>query len=317
MNTIIKLVLTISLTINAALANTVIEAVIPFAPGGASGKIGHAVASSLTEEFRKNGYELNVVHKPGAGGMIGAAYVAKTPKKQIRLLISSSGFLTSKLWASNGPEYNLDTDFFTLGYLGHAPLVILTHSESKFKTIEQLKNACHSDTHIKVGSAGAGTNTHLSLMIFLTALGCTDNNIIHVAYQGSSPAISDLLGKHIDISSDFLLENLNLIKSNRLIPLVLLDNQRSSELSHIQTFKEVTNKNYKLHSWFIVASNSTENQSELEKIQQLVDSGLTNPKLISTLKNMNLVSVGTSVDKFFLKNQVVVTNSILRNIKNQ
>jgi tripartite-type tricarboxylate transporter receptor subunit TctC len=297
-------------TISIAGARTTIELVVPFAPGGTGSQIAQIVVDSLSPNFEQNNYSLVLVHKVGVGGMLGTAYVAQTPKNQIRLLVTSSGMVTAKIINQAGPAYNLEKDFFALGYLGRSPTVVLVNSKSKYQTVEQLKTACQT-SHITYGSAGVGTVTHISTLDFLKNLGCNLDNVTHIPFSGSAPTLASLIGGHIDLMTDFLSSSSSHIQSGRLKPIVVLKNEKLKSLPSVPTYKTVIGKDYKLHNWFLIASNSTSNK-EIDLIRAIIQQGLAREDVQKKLNQVGLVNPNEKIDQSFLKDQTDLVNHLIK-----
>jgi tripartite-type tricarboxylate transporter receptor subunit TctC len=292
-----------------ALAST-IEVVIPFQVGGLSTLIGQTIINHLEPEFKKHNYKLVLIHKPGAGSIVGTSYVARTPKNQIRLLITTNALVTANIF-NEVAEYTMQ-DFVTMGYIGRAPMIILTHSNSTFKTIDQLKLHCNSHK-FTYGSAGVGSATHVATIIFLKNIGCNLDNAIHIPFNGLPTAYSNLIGGHIDFVTGFLSISTTHIQTGNLIPIVVLENNRHSELPQVPAVKEVTYKNYEFYNWFVILSNTSNNVIELDKVRQIINNGLKSQELTTLLQNIKLTDVNLPINNFFIQQEDARVRSLLFN----
>jgi tripartite-type tricarboxylate transporter receptor subunit TctC len=191
--------------------NKPIRWVIPFPPGGAM----DAIARTLGEKAGKSlGQPFVIDNKPGAGGNIGADFVAKAPADGYTLMITSIGMATNKpLYGKL--SYDPVKDFAPVSLLAVVPNVLVTNStQPNIKTVTDLiATAKKEPGKLTYASAGNGTSIHLAGEVF-TSLAKID--MLHVPYKGSGPAVADLLGGQVNYMFDSITSARPHIQSGKL-----------------------------------------------------------------------------------------------------
>src|SRR5258708_28138603 len=166
--------------------------VSPFPPGGSVSLVARIVADKMSETLRQS---IVVESRGGAGGTTGARYVAKSPPDGYTLLLGYTGTLAigPSLYANAGFEPR--KDFAAIGRIGSAPTMAVVHPSLPVHSIAELiAYAKTNPGKINFGSAGIGTVGQLAGELLDTMAGI---KLTHVPYKGTGPAITDLLGGHI------------------------------------------------------------------------------------------------------------------------
>ena len=196
--------------------------VVPFPPGGAM----DAIARTLGEKAGKTlGQPFVIENKPGAGGNIGADFVAKQPGDGYTLMITSIGMATNKpLYGKL--SYDPIKDFAPVSLLAVVPNVLVTTAiQPDVKTAKDVIAAARkAPGKLTYASAGNGTSIHLAGEVF-TSLAQVD--MLHVPYKGSGPAVSDLLGGQVNYMFDSITSARPHIESGKLRALGVTTAKRS------------------------------------------------------------------------------------------
>ena len=196
--------------------------VVPFPPGGAM----DAIARTLGEKAGKTlGQPFVIENKPGAGGNIGADFVAKQPGDGYTLMITSIGMATNKpLYGKL--SYDPIKDFAPVSLLAVVPNVLVTNAiQPDVKTAKDVIAAARkAPGKLTYASAGNGTSIHLAGEVF-TSLAQVD--MLHVPYKGSGPAVSDLLGGQVNYMFDSITSARPHIESGKLRALGVTTAKRS------------------------------------------------------------------------------------------
>ena len=202
--------------------------VVPFPPGGAM----DAIARTLGEKAGKTlGQPFVIENKPGAGGNIGADFVAKQPGDGYTLMITSIGMATNKpLYGKL--SYDPIKDFAPVSLLAVVPNVLVTNAtQPDVKTAKDVIAAARkAPGKLTYASAGNGTSIHLAGEVF-TSLAQVD--MLHVPYKGSGPAVSDLLGGQVNYMFDSITSARPHIESGKLRALGLTTAKRSKTLPNV------------------------------------------------------------------------------------
>ena len=174
--------------------NKPIRIIVPFAPGGASDILGRLIAKDLSERVKQ---PVVVENKPGAGGTIGADFVAKSPPDGYTLLLAdSSVVMTFPSLYPNLPY--AAKDLIPVANIATFGLILIAPASSKFNSLPEVIAADKATPgKLNMASPGSGSSNHLTLEKFNAAAG---TKIVHIPYKGAGPAINDLIGGQVDFT---------------------------------------------------------------------------------------------------------------------
>lgn len=182
-----------------AQADRPIVLVVPYAPGGTSDLLGRLIAQHLGAAA---GRTIVVENRPGAGTGVGASYVARAAADGTTLLLATSTTLAINPSLYPKLAYDPATEFAPVGLVAAVPFMLVVHPSLKVNNVAELVSFAKRDPDVlNYGSAGNGSPQHLIAEMFKAAAGI---RMQHVAYKGSAPAITDLVGGQINVMfSDF------------------------------------------------------------------------------------------------------------------
>jgi tripartite-type tricarboxylate transporter receptor subunit TctC len=210
-----------------------VRLVVPFPPGGPTDIVARPVAQMLGEALKQT---VVIDNRGGAGGSIGADVVAKAAPDGYTLLMGTVG--TNAINAALYPKLPHDPtrDFTPIALVASAPVALVMHPEVPARSVRELVDrARQKPGELMFGSAGSGTPGHLTGEMFATAAGV---KLRHVAYKGSAPAVTDLLGNQIPLMFDPLQSVIQHIRSGKLRVLAVSGRERSPVLPDVPTFSE-------------------------------------------------------------------------------
>ena len=216
-----------------------IRVIVPYAPGGNVDISARIIAPPLGEAL---GQTVVVDNRPGAGGNLGAALVAKATPDGYTLLVGSSGPLSVNPVIFKNLPYDSLKDFAPISTVQAVPLVLLASPKSGFNSVADLIAAAKSRPgKMTMASAGAGTTNHFAIELFASMAGV---KVLHVPYKGSGPALSELLGGQVDTMIDQLAASIGYVKDGRLKVLAVTTPQRAAALPNVPTLDELGYKGY-------------------------------------------------------------------------
>ena len=218
--------------------------VVPQAPGGANDAIARIVAQKLTEQ---TGQQFLVDNRPGAGGNIGTAAVAKAKADGYTLLLnlSSAHVVNPALYKSAG--FDPVKDFEPVSLVATAGYVLVANNDFPARDVAGLvKAAKAAPGKIAIGSAGNGTLNHLIGEMLNRAAGI---ELMHVPYKGASAAVTDLVGGQVQVSVQSLPSSISFIKSGKLKVLGVVNEKRVAALPDVPTIGE-TLKGFGSTPWY-------------------------------------------------------------------
>jgi len=209
-----------------------VKIVVPFTAGSATDILARTFGQKLSELW---GQPVIVENRPGAGGTIGAALVAKSPPDGYTLLVHSAAQAVN---ASIYPTLPYDTtkDFVEVATLGGQPNVLVVAPSTGFKTVADLIAAAKkSPGTLNFGSAGTGSGTHVNGEKFRLAAGI---DVVHIPYKGTPEAITDTMTGRVTYFFSPISAALPNIREGKLVALGVSTAKRSSALPNVPTIAE-------------------------------------------------------------------------------
>jgi tripartite-type tricarboxylate transporter receptor subunit TctC len=222
-----------------------IRLVVGFPPGGAGDFIARLAAQALAEELRQS---VVVDNRAGAGGIIGADIVAKAAPDGYTVLVGTTGAVSINPSLQASIPYNPATDFAAVGMIGHFQNVIVVPADSTLRSLKDLIAATKSKPGgLNYASTGVGATPHMAgemLRVMANA------QLVHVAYRGNGPAMTDLLGGRVDFMLPTLPSALSLVRAGRLRALAVTGDARAAALPEVPTVIELGYPSYRVVNWF-------------------------------------------------------------------
>jgi len=216
-----------------------VRVIIPYPPGGGNDIIGRAIADELT---RRLGQQFIVDNRPGAGGTIGSAQVAKASPDGYTLLLGSSGTISSAPAVFKTINYDPLKDFTAVGAIQYVPMVLTAAPKTPAATYAEFVAYVKSkNAPVSIASAGSGSSNHLAIELLIRQAKLP---LLHVPYKGSGPAITDLLGSQVESMMDQLTSSIEQIRNGRLKALAVTSLTRSPLLPNVPTLDESGVKGY-------------------------------------------------------------------------
>ncbi|CAA9392277.1 MAG: BUG/TctC family periplasmic protein [uncultured Ramlibacter sp.] len=219
-----------------------IRIVVTFTPGGAP----DTLARVLAEKWSSLGQPVTVDNKPGAGGNIGADFVAKAAGDGHTLVIGTVGTHAINAALYEKMPYNHLRDFTPISFLASTPNLLVVNKSVPANSVRELIDMAKKQP-LSFASAGSGTSIHLSGELFNTLAGV---KMQHIPYKGRASAIPDLLGGRVELMFDNMPSSLPLVKSGELKGLAVTSAQRSPAAPNIPTIAESGLPGFEATSWF-------------------------------------------------------------------
>lgn len=207
--------------------NKPIEIVVPWAAGGSSDQTARALAEAMNSNLDQN---VSVVNREGAGGTVATTEVAQQQPDAHTILLDAVGVFTTQPHL-NDVQYSID-DFKAVTGLTYEPIILAVNSDSEYETIEDLSN---TSSRIAYGHSGAGGLPDLAQGAFFDQAGIEAES---VAYEGQNPAVSALLGGHVDTVAGHPGSLMQHVESGDLRILGIFSPERFDKLPDVPTFEE-------------------------------------------------------------------------------
>lgn len=257
-----------------------IRLVIPYSAGGAADVPGRVVAAKMSELL---GQQLVVDNRPGAGSLIGAELITRaTPDGYTLLLIANTHYVTAAL--RDKLAFDPVNDFTHITAWLSAPSVLVVHPSLPVKALQDLiAMAKASPGKIDFASSGNGSTQHL-LGALLMRMGGFE--MTHIAYKGSGPVMSDLLGGQVKVGFPGIALAMSHLKSGKLRALGISSSKRSPELPDVPTIAEAGVPGYDATQWIGFAGPKGLPQVVVDRIFSATHKAVENPDVVKNLRSV-------------------------------
>lgn len=223
-------------------AGATIRYVVPFPPGGLTDVMARLVGQRLGTRW---GVNVIIDNKPGGGGQIGAAEVARAAGDgQTLLAITLTHAANVTLFKGNAP-YDFQKDLRPVALLAGAPMLIVVPAASPIKDFKDLVVQAQA-RKLNAGSSGNGTPPHLTLALF-NELHKTD--VQHIPYKGGAPSMTDLIGSQLDVVFSNFPESIAHVKGGKLRALAIASAARHPLVPEVPTTTEVGAPALAVENW--------------------------------------------------------------------
>jgi tripartite-type tricarboxylate transporter receptor subunit TctC len=217
--------------------------IVPYAAGGSSDFVARLLADKLGEQF---GQPVVVENRGGAGATIGTRLAAQKGQGGYTVLLADNAQTTAPALYRNLP-YDSVRDFSVLGFVGKAQVMLFANKKSGINSIQQLLTRAKNEPGgITIGT-GYGSPSHLITEFFNSK---ADIKLTVVPYKGSSVALRDLLGGHINLVFSNPASAAALLKGDQIVTLAQTGEQRDPRFADVPTFKESGIKDFNANYWF-------------------------------------------------------------------
>jgi tripartite-type tricarboxylate transporter receptor subunit TctC len=257
-----------------------IKLVAQFPPGGLVDTVSRLMAPHLSQAL---GQTVIVENRAGAGGIIGTDYVAKQPADGYTLLVSHAAVHVYAAATRRTLPFDAVGDFTHLGMLIEAPMVLAVRAASPFQTLDQYVTAARSKP-VRYGTSGIGSANHLYGEL-LKIEGKAPNHD-HVPYQGSAPAMQDLLSGQIDSVFDPITTNVGTLKAGSLRALAISTPARLKALPDIPTFAELGYGKLTGSQWLGLSAPKGLPAPIAQKLSSLIPELLIKPDVAARLEDL-------------------------------
>lgn len=266
--------------------------VVPYAAGGAVDLVARATAQSITGAL---GHPVVVENRPGAGGNVGGAAVARAPADGHTLLMAGPANAAAPFLYDN-LQYDPLTDLKAIVKIGSAPGVLLVTPDLQAQSVEELvAMAKDKPDALQYGHGGTGTTTeHLASELFLAQAGI---RMQPIPYKGGAAAMTDLMAGRLSMMFTNLLNAAPHVQGGKLRALGIAANERSAVLPDVPTLAEAGYP-MQVSVWWGLMGPAGMPDEAVEKINDAVNDALNQGVLRQRLLDMNAVPVGGSAEDF-------------------
>jgi tripartite-type tricarboxylate transporter receptor subunit TctC len=278
-----------------------IEIVVPYTPGGTVDLLARALAPRLTAAW---GQPVVVINRPGAGGSVGAEFVAKSAPDGYTLFISTNSPLTTNLALYPSLGYDPLRDFEPIILAGENPLVLAANPKLPVANVKELIALAKSEPgKLNAGTSGNGSTGHLSLATFNKE---ADVSIAHVPYRGGVPSLLAAVSGEVQLVFSDIVPAMPQIRDNRLKALGQTGLSRAGVAPDIPTLDQSGLPGFDIAAWIgAVASKGTPGDI-VQKLNGEIGRALKDPEFAARISAIGIDPIGSTPEEFsaFLRKEI-------------
>jgi tripartite-type tricarboxylate transporter receptor subunit TctC len=270
-----------------------ISIVVPYPPGSSSDLIPRAIAPSLSQSM---GVPVIVDNRPGAGGNMGAAMVAKGDASGHQLLMAPSAILATNQWLYKELNYDPQKDFTPVINAAATPNMWVAHPGLPVKTIgDVLAQARAKPGALAFASGGNGTTGHLCGELLKST---AKVDLLHVPYKGPAPALQDVIAGRVPLMCDNFSNVIPHVRSGRLKAVALTAMKRHPQAPEVPTADESGLPGFEVGVWYGFAVPAATPRPVVQKLNAEIGRALREPKVAERLQQLGLAVVADSPEDF-------------------
>jgi tripartite-type tricarboxylate transporter receptor subunit TctC len=269
-----------------------ITIVVPFAPGGNIDIVGRTIGKELAILLKQ---PIILENRPGAGGMVGATFVAKSKPDGYTFLVSSNGLVTTTLVRND--QQHKDEDLVPVSLLTIAPSVIIANNSNPASNLKEFiaNLKASKDNRVVFATPGVGTTPHFVSGLLKIA---ADVDIEPIPYKSGSDTVTALIGGQVQLASESTQVVTSKIKAGMVKALAVTFDQRSSSLPDVPTTKELGYPSIFITHFVGMMAPAGTPTDILEKMNQANQKALQSPEVKAIFNNAGTLVVGGSRASF-------------------
>src|SRR5215472_3189028 len=272
--------------------NKPVHIIVAFTAGSATDILGRTFGQKLSEIW---GQPVVVENRPGAGGTIGAAVVAKAPADGYTLLVNSAAQAYNPSIYQDLP-FDTVKDFANIAALGGQPNVLVVAPSAGIKTVAELiAQAKQKPGQLNFASAGTGSGTHINGEKFKLAAGV---DVVHVPYKGTPEALNDTLAGRVTYFFSPISAAIPFVREGKLVALAVSTSKRSSALPNVPTIAEAALPGFDYNLWVGLFAPAGKPPDVVDKINKDVDRVLQLPDVKERLANLGAEAMPMTPGEF-------------------
>jgi tripartite-type tricarboxylate transporter receptor subunit TctC len=255
--------------------------VIPFGAGSGIDVLGRVLAPAMAHEL---GQPIVVENVGGAGGMTGAARVAKAAPDGYTLVLGNVGTHAQNQSLYPHPLYDAAHDFAPVMSIADTPQVLVARADLPVEGLQAfIAYAKANQANMQYGSPGAGSAAHLACALLDAAIGV---DVTHVPYRGGGPAMQDLLAGRIDYQCPLIALALPQIESGKIKSIAALTARRSVILPRLATAAEQGLAGFDVATWNALFVPKGTPQAVVRRLHDAADAAIELPDVQARLRQI-------------------------------
>jgi tripartite-type tricarboxylate transporter receptor subunit TctC len=265
-----------------------IRLIVPYAPGGIVDYVGRIVGQRLAESF---GQSVVIDNRPGAGGVLGVDITSKASPDGYTLVIMDPAIVINPSLLPKVP-YDIHNDLRPVTIISSSPLVLAVNAKVPANSVQELVALARSQPgKLAFASAGVGTTPHMAGEFFKERI---KQELVHVPYKGSGPAMADLVGGQVQMTFSSITAALPFIKDGRLRGLATTGEKRAPALATLPTVIESGFPGFEVNLWLALFIPSKTAAEIVAKLNAEVRKALQTPEVKAAFDKVGADPVGST-----------------------
>jgi tripartite-type tricarboxylate transporter receptor subunit TctC len=261
-----------------------ITVVVGSTAGGGADGLARLLAKHMADEL---GQKVLVSNRPGAAGNVAAEFVARAAPDGYTLYVSIRPNTIHKIMYGH-LKFDMSTDLVPVGLLATVPSVLVSAANAPMQDIQDVLGLAQAyPGAVTCASTGVGSTSHLLCEILQQE---THTNILHVAYRGSAPAFTDVIGGRVDFLISALPAAISHIQAGTARPIAVMSPQRAAILPDVPTAEESGFSGISLDSWFGLMAPAGTPMSAIARLNDSINAILMNPEVQEAFTSQGYVA---------------------------
>lgn len=258
-----------------------VRMIVPFAPGGGTDTVARLVGNALEPIV---GVPVVIENRAGASGTIGINTATRMPANGKNLVLGQADNMAVAPLLLKGVNYDPVKDLKPVAHVADIPILIATATSEPYQSLNDVIEAGKKDSQLLTfASAGVGTTPHLSGELFAQSAGI---EMQHISYQGSSPALTDVLAGRVTLIATSISLAVPYIESGKLRPLAVTSATRSVALPDVPTVSEASDiKDFSIGTWYGIFAPAETSDEAIQELNAQINQALEQPKLKAFLED--------------------------------
>jgi tripartite-type tricarboxylate transporter receptor subunit TctC len=285
-----------------------VRMIVPFPPGGGTDYTARLIGQKLSELW---GQPVVIENRPGASTIIGSEMVAKSPPDGYTLLMGSTNHTINPSLIAKLP-YDTARDFAPITVCVTSSYVLVVHPSLPVKSVKELIALAKARPgELNYSSSGSSGPQHLAGELFKMM---AKVDITHVPFKGGGPAVTALLGGHVQLQFSTPVSALPHVKSGKLRPLAVTGLKRSEAVPHLPTIAEAALPGYEALTWWGLLAPARTPREIVNKVQGDVVKVLQMSDTLEKLAREGVSPAGTTPEQFaaMIEKDIVTLGKVVK-----
>ena len=270
-----------------------IRLIVPFSPGGPADMLARPLAQGLTEAW---GQQIIIDNRAGAGGIIAAELLAKSPPDGYTLMIATPGVVAVNPGLHEKLPYDTVRDFAGVTNAVTSSNIMVVHPSLPVASVTDLIRLARSmPGQMTYASAGNGSASHLGTEMFKSI---AKVNIIHIPYKGAAPGVIDLVGGHVQLMIIGIPVAIPQVRSGKLKALGVTSLTRSPAAPDVPTLNESGLPGYEVLNWYGIIAPAKTPRDIVTKLNGEIRKIIHAPGMKPRLELQGFEPAGTTPEAF-------------------